>query len=527
MPRSSNLEVLIESAPSKAEAATDGLFGTTTTAELKQRSVRGGLVAVFGQGLALVLQTGTAMVLARLLSPEDFGLQGMVFAVSGFLGLFTEAGLGVASVQRQALTHEQTSTLFWINVAVGVLLATAAAAMAPVLVIFFKEPRLLAITIASAAAFLFNGLAVQHRALLNRSMRFVTVAKVDLLAFAISAGIGVSMAALGCGYWALVGMAIGVPMVAAAAFWIAMPWRPGRPRRGTGVRSLLQVGGTVTLQSLVVYLAYNMEKILLGRFWGAEALGLYGRAYQLVNMPMHQLHSSLGNVAFPALSRAQGDAERVRRAFLKSYSVVVSVTIPLTISFALFAEEIVGLLLGPKWMGAAAVLRLLAPTFLVVALIDPFGWFLMATGRAGRNLGISLLIAPVVVLGVVAGLRHGPPGVALGFSTAMVLLLVPIIALAKRGTGMTARDYWNALKRPLASGALAGVAGWLFKLACGSTLPPIMLLSLGLALAFGVYVWILLVVMGQKGLYADLLDQVFQRSRPIPVKHPAPRIDVI
>ena len=131
---------------------------------------------MIGQGLTLVLQMCTAMVLARLLSPEDFGLQGMVFAMTGFLGLFREGGLGVASVQRQGLTHEQTSTLFWINVAMGVLLATAAAAAGPALAVFFKEPRLLSVTLVSAAAFLFNGLAVQHRALLNRSMRFVTVA---------------------------------------------------------------------------------------------------------------------------------------------------------------------------------------------------------------------------------------------------------------------------------------------------------------------------------------------------------------
>jgi O-antigen/teichoic acid export membrane protein len=519
MPRSLNLEVLIEPAiPRKTDAATEGLFGASTTAELKQRSVRGALAAVLGQGLALVLQTGTAMVLARLLSPEDFGLQGMAFAMSGFLGLFTEAGLGIASVQRQDLTHEQASTMFWINVAVGVGLATAAAAMAPVLVVFFKEPRLLSITVVSAAAFLFNGLAVQHRALLNRAMRFVTVAKIELLAFAISAGIGMSMAALGYGYWALVGMAVSNPLAAAAAFWMAIRWRPGRPRRGAGVRSLLQVGGVVSLHSIVIYLAYNADKILLGRFWGAEALGLYGRAYQLANLPLHQLHSSLGNVAFPALSRAQGDTGRLHRSFLTSYAAVVSVTIPLTVSLAVFAEEIVGILLGPKWTGAAVVLRLLAPTFLALALIDPFGWFMLATGRAGRYLNISLMIAPAVILGVVAGLRDGPTGVALGFSTAMILLIVPIVAWAKRGTGMTARDYWNALRRPLISGALAGVAGWLFKFAAENTLTPMLLLSFGLALSLGLYGWLLLVVMGQKSLYADLLSQVVRRGQSLAMK---------
>src|SRR5437016_3543387 len=265
-------------------------FDTTTTAGLYQRSVRGGVVAVVAQGLTFVLQLGSTIVLARLLSPEDFGLLGMVVAMTGFLSLFRDAGLNVATVQREVLTHEQTSTLFWINVAVGAVLTTVAAVMAPVLVAFYKEPRLLSVTIVSAAAFLFNSLAVQHRALLNRAMRFVTMAKIDILALAASGVIGVSMAELGWGYWALVGMAVSGPLISAAAVWMAMPWLPGRPTRGAGVRSMLQIGGTVTFNSVVMYLAYNTEKALLGRFWGAEALGLYGRAYQLANLPVQQLN---------------------------------------------------------------------------------------------------------------------------------------------------------------------------------------------------------------------------------------------
>ena len=279
---------------------------------------------------------------------------------------------------------------------------------------------------------------------------------------------------------------------------------------------MVQVGGAVTLHGVVLYLAYSADKILLGRLWGAEALGLYGRAYQLGNLPMHSLYSSLGNVAFPALSRAQADAERLRRAFLTSYSVVVSVTIPFTISLAIFSEEIVGLMLGPKWTDAAMLLRLLAPTFLAIALIDPFGWFLLATGRARRYLNIALfLIAPVVILGVVVGLRDGPTGVALGFSTAMILLVAPIVAWAKLGTGMTARDCWGALKRPLISAAVAGAAGWLFKVAGESTLAPIVVLAFGLALTLGVHGWVLMVIMGQKDLYGDLLNQVLPRRQPV------------
>lgn len=493
--------------------ATEGLFGTTTTAQLKERSVRGGAVAVLAQGLAFALQICSTVVLARLLSPEDFGLQGMIVAMTGFLGLFRDAGLSVASVQREVLTHEQTSTLFWINVAVGASLTLAAVAMAPFLADFYQEPRLLPIAIASAATFLFSGLAVQHRALLDRAMRFVTIAKIDLLSLAISATTGVTMAALGCGYWALVGMTVSNPMISSAAVWIAIPWVPGRPARRSGVRSMLHMGGTVTLNTLVVYLAYNTEKILLGRFWGAEALGLYGRAYQLANLPVQQLNSSIGSVAFPALSRIQGDRDRLSRLFLKGYSAVISLTIAVTVSCAIFAEEIVLTLLGPKWIAAAGLLRLLAPTVVVFGLVNPLSWFLRATGRVGRSLNIALLIAPVVILGIVAGLPHGPSGVAAGYSAAMVILVVPIVAWATHGTGITTRDYWNTVRRPVASGAVAGAAGGLFKFACGSALMPITLLIFGLILSLGVYAWMLLVVMGQKSLYADLLSEVLHRRR--------------
>lgn len=473
---------------------------------------------MLAQGLTFALQTGSTIVLARLLSPEDFGLQGMVVAMTGFLSLFRDAGLGVASVQREVITHEQTSTLFWINVAIGALLTIGAAALAPLLVDFYKEPRLLPVTLVSAAAFFFNSLGVQHRALLNRAMRFVTMAKIDVFAIAVSATIGVCMAARGYGYWSLVGMAVSGPVVTAAAVWMAMPWLPGRPSRASGVRRMLHFGGTVTLNSIVVYLGYNIEKILLGRFWGAEALGLYGRAYQLVNLPVQQLNASIGTVAFPALSRAQGDAERLRRSFLKGYSVVISLTIPATISCTLFAEEIVRVLLGSKWESAAIILRLLTPAVLAFALINPFGWFLQATGRVVRSLNMAFLIVPVVILGIVMGLRHGPSGVALGYSSAMMLLVLPTVVWAKHDTGITNRDYWNSIKQPLLSGAVGGAAGLVLKLACVSALAPLPLLFLGLTLSLGAYAWFLLVVMGQKSLYADLLGQVLHRADPLVAK---------
>jgi len=500
--------------PAKNAPVDHALLGATATTELKRRSVRGGAVTLLAQGLIFGLQTASTIILARLLSPKDFGLLGMVAVVTGFLFLFRDAGLGVAVVQREVLTHEQASTLFWINVAVGAVLTIATAAMAPLLVAFYREPRLLLLTIISSVVFVIHSVTVQHRALLSRAMRFSTMAKIDVLALAISGAVAVLLAAHGYGYWALVGMTLGIPVVTAASVWFAIPWLPGRPRRGTDVRSMLHFGGTVTLNNLVVYLAYNAEKVLLGRFWGAEALGLYGRAYQLVNLPVQQLNSAIGGIGYAALSRAQGQSERLRRSFLQGYSVLVSISIPAAVSSAVFAAEIVHLILGPNWSGAVVILRLLAPAVLAFALINPFGWLLQATGRVRRSLHMALVIAPIVIVGIVSGLRYGPAGVAFGYSAAMVLLVVPCVIWAIRGTGMTIRDYWDAVRRPLVAAAIAGAVGWLVKLACEDVFTPIPRLLVAMTLFIVAYAWILLIVMGQRNLYVDLLRQLLGRDGP-------------
>jgi O-antigen/teichoic acid export membrane protein/SAM-dependent methyltransferase len=490
-------------------------------AHLKRKSVVGGVAVLAAQGVRFVLQTATMMVLARVLSPNDFGLQGMVAVVTGFLALFGDAGLGIATVQRLELTHEQASTLFWINVAVGAMLAMLCAALAPLLVGFYQEPRLYWIAVVSGTTFLFNGLTVQHGALLQRAMRFVTLAKINVLSLAASSATGVVMALLGCRYWSLVGMMMASSIVGAAAVWLAVPWIPGPPRRRSGIRSMLHFGGLAICNGFVVFLAWNAEKLLLGRFCGADALGLYGRAYQLVTLPVQQLNGAITGVAFPALSRIQLDAERLASSFLRGYSLLISLTIPISIISALFAEEIVRIVLGAKWMEAAPIFRLLAPVALVFAVANPLSWLVISTGRIGRALSISMAVTPLVIVGIVLGLARGPQGVALGYSTALMVLLIPIAAWSKHGTGITWADLWGATKPPFLSGLLAGAAGLLVKLALDGSSAPLLCLTVGLAAVFGIYAWALLIVMGQKHIYIDVLSQLLpwlQQSHQ--VSHP-------
>jgi O-antigen/teichoic acid export membrane protein len=247
--------------------------------------------------------------------------------------------------------------------------------------------------------------------------------------------------------------------------------------------------------------------VLLGRFWGAVPLGLYGRAYQLINLPTENLYSTIGQVAFPALSRVQNDPARLRSYFLKGYGLFLSLVLPITVACGLFAEDIVRVFLGAQWSEAVPIFRLLAPTILAFAIVHPFGWLMQATGRVGRSLRISLIVTPVLILGYTLGVGHGPQGVAVGFSASIVLISVPVVLWAKRGTLITARDTLRALMCPSLSSAIGtaaffGLRGLLHRV--DSAFPRLVAES---AVLIGVYLVIMLFVMKQKEVYTGLLRQ--------------------
>src|SRR5215831_12733223 len=290
--------------------------------DLKHKVIRGGFAKALAQGANLVLRMGSLMVLARLLAPRDFGLVGMVTAFTGVLNLFRDFGLSSATVQRGDVTEEQISTLFWINVLVGLILGGLLMCMAHFLALFYHEPRLLWVSIVLGTSFIFNGAGVQHTALLERQMRFTALATIDTIALLSSITIGIIMAVTGFGYWALVAAAVSMPLITTSCLWLVTRWIPGRPRSKVGLHSILRFGGTFTLVNIIVYVSYNLEKVLLGRFWGADLLGLYGRAYQLITLPTDNLNSAFWGVAFSGLSRVRDDLDRFKNYFLKGYSLV-------------------------------------------------------------------------------------------------------------------------------------------------------------------------------------------------------------
>lgn len=488
--------------------------------DLKVQAIRGGLARLCGQGASLALRVVVLMILARLLAPSDFGLVGMIAAFTGVLALFRDFGLSAASIQNPTVSASQLSTLFWINMLVGVLLTLLLMALAPAIAAFYHQPQLVGLTVVLALAFLFNAAGVQHSALLQRQMRFTTLSVISVLSLIASAGIAIGGAEAGYGYWALAAMPVSAPLVATIGFWLAARWIPGKPRWEAGIRSMVRFGGALTLNGLIAYVAYNSDKVMIGRFWGPSAIGIYGRAYQLINIPVDGLNWSVGEVAFAALSRVQDDPIRFRNYFLKGFSFILGLTLPVTIVCALFANDLVFVVLGPKWASAAAIVRLFSPTIAILAIINPLGWLIYSLGLVRRGVMIAAVFAPIMITACLIGLPHGPTGVAFAYSAVMALWVLPQIVWCVRGTPVSIGDVLLAVSRPLGSGILAGGLAVAFQHLYGPTLSPLPRLVFGSAVVFVAFFGILLFVAGQKGLYLEFLSGL--KGAPA-ASAPAPR----
>ena len=479
--------------------------------DLKEKTIRGGFARLSSQGANFAVSMASLMVMARLLGPAEYGLVGMVTAFTGVLGLFRDFGLSAAAVQRPSLRDEESSTLFWINMLVGAGLTLLTIAFAPAIAGFYHDSRLVAVTVVTASGFLFNAAGVQHGAHLQRQMRFTTLGVIYTVGGIVSATIGIGAAMAGFGYWALVASSVSGPLAITIGCWATACWVPSLPHRLVGVRSMMRFGGTVTLNGLVAYVAYNLEKVLLGRYWGPVAIGIYGRAYRLINIPTDNLNTAVGEVTFSALSRLQDQPSRLRNYFLKAYSCVLAMTLPITVAFALFSRDVILVILGPKWSTAAPILRLLAPTILIFAVINPLGSLIYSLGLVGRSLKIALVFAPLIIAGYVIGLHYGPKGVALGYSAVMMLWVLPHIAWCVHGTPVSFWDILRTSARPVGSAIVAGTFAFIVRLAYGQSLSPIPRLALESTVLLATFSVMLLLVAGQKSLYLDLLRGLMKR----------------
>ncbi len=430
-------------------------------ANLKLHTISGGAVTIFAQGGKFFLSLISIMILARLLPPLDFGLVAMVTTIMGFLRIFNDAGLSTATVQREGITHAQVSNLFWTNLALGAAVSLLLAFLSPTIAWFYREPRLVGITLALCVTFLLSSSAVQHLALLKRQMRFKLIAAVQLWSTAAGVLAGIVMAWQGSGYWSLVGMQVTTPLVALVLAWSFSGWRPQGPRRSDGTGSLLHFGAHLTVSSFMWSLASGSDGLLIGRIYGSVSLGIYSRAAALIMRPIDQFMPPLEAVFIPTLSRLQGEPARYRRIVLQAYESVALVSFVFGGLLFVLAHPLTLVVLGSNWEKAAPIFAGLTFAAVHFPLGSVSTWLLTSQARGRDFLQLSLINSTVTVVAFLIGVQFGPLAVALAFSASCFLVQMPVqYRIAGRRGPVTTLDLWGRFFAHLPLWAIVVAATW-------------------------------------------------------------------
>jgi O-antigen/teichoic acid export membrane protein len=433
---------------------------------LGRLELRGSFATLAAQAVQLLLYTGTAIALARLITPQDYGLFAIAFAITAFLGIAKDAGLIAPVIQSQTLTRSQLDTLFWCGAAGGLLLTLTAFAAAPLAGWLFADARLVPLTRVLGLTLLASAFSTQHRALLRRQMRFATLASCEALAAAAGCAAAIFLAMRGAGYWSLVGLYLTTELVQTVLTVSTSGWRPGWPKRGTGIRPLLRFGGLVMAFDFIGYLNYRFDNLLVGWFLGTAALGFYDKAYQFLLLPINQIAVPVSGVAQSALSTAQNDVSLYRASLRRCLLLTTGLGMPLTAFLYANADAIVGVAFGPLWLPSAPVFRALAPAAFLMTITASMGWIFLSLGRAWRQLPWSAFSTAVTVAAFFLGVKWGVVGVAMALSISRMVLFLPTLIYTCSGSPVE----WTDLLRISARPAFAALASLSVSLAAGRML---------------------------------------------------------
>ena len=424
---------------------------------LKGRSVYGVQAIFGGRGLIIILETTGTMILARLLFPADYGLIAMVAVVVNFAAIFRDIGLSAATVWSEKLSQQLITNMFWVSIGVGVILTAIVAAISPAIAWFYKDPRLIGITLAMLPAFIFSSAMLQHQALLKRQMKFGRLALIQLTASTGGILIAVICAWKGMGYWSLVVQRVSTSILLAVLTWSFCQWLPGIPRKSHDTGTFLRFGGNLSASRLIQYILRNADNIILGYYAGSYQLGIYSKAYALLMLPLRHVNEPFSSVVVPALSRIQSEPERFRNYYIKALSVTAMISVPIAIFAAVASHDIIRVLLGDKWDESATIFLYLVPVAFFGSFNVASGWVYISLGYVKRQLRMQLVTGPIGLLAMLIGVRWGIEGMAIALSVVSITCWLPRMLYCYHGTPLSLKDLFASLYRPVFSSFLSAI----------------------------------------------------------------------
>jgi O-antigen/teichoic acid export membrane protein len=429
---------------------------------LRQRTLAGlgwsGATQLLGQ----VFQFAFSVALARLLSPAEFGLIGMILVFTGFASSLADLGSGAFIIGKPSIGERHLNSVFWLNVAVGGVLTILFSMAAPLVAHYYSEPQLRLLTVAVAFNFLLVSLTVVQNALLSKAMDFRTRFWIESLSAAVSGISALVLAMTGAGVWSLVGQSMVLTAARTLLLWWRSPWRPGWSFDPAAVKELLRFGRHLVAFNAVIYWEHNVDRAVIGRLIGGPSLGIYNLAERIMRIPSTNVTGFAGAVMFPALCALQSDVDSVKRVYLRSNRLIALVTFPMMAGLWVLAEPAMLFVLGEKWRSAIAIVRVLCLAGMAQSVYNTAGWIYLSNGRPDILLRVSIYAFLARVAGVLVGMRWGILGIAWAYVLGVyACVLYPSWSAAGRLIGLRFLDTLKNVSGPFFCATGMATVAWL------------------------------------------------------------------
>jgi O-antigen/teichoic acid export membrane protein len=417
---------------------------------LKSKAVRGIAWTASGQVARQVMQVATLLILGRLLTPSDFGLVGMAMFFVGIGQLIAEFGMGAAVVQSQTTSQRVLSSCFWLNAAIAAGMCLMLVASAPLVGRFYERADLVPVVVVLAFTLLLNALHTVPAALIYRSMRFGELARAQLIGTFLGSVSAIALALSGAGVWSLVVQSLVGSSATLLAYLRTDRWLPRLEYSWQDVKPLARFSGALFGTKMLDHVQRNAESVLVGRVLGAQQLGLYTMAMQIILYPLQQVSSTFVKVLVPVLIALRDEPNQMQAAYLKSVAGIALVSFPLMGGLFALADDFVIVTFGPAWAEMVPLLKLLAWVGMAQSVGTAIGTLYVSTGNATLALKVTAITTPLLIGGVAAGLPWGTLGVAVGYAAVYFPIFVGTMIVGFRLIGLRVSAFAFALARPLA-----------------------------------------------------------------------------
>ena len=431
---------------------------------LKSKVLTGVKWTMLSTIIVTILQLLQLAILARFLDASAFGLMALVMIVIGFSQAFLDMGISNAIIHKQEVTHEQLSTLYWINILAGLSLFIIISILAPFVATFYNEPELTKLIIILGVSFIIQPFGQQFMVLWQKEMRFAEISKINIINKFISLIVSVYLAYKGYGVYALVyGTLAGVTAQTVQFIYIGLKeYKPSFIFKIKDVKEFLSFGAYQMGEKSINYFNSQMDMILIGKLLGTEALGVYSIAKQLIMRPAEIINPIITKVTFPTMAKVQDDTVRLKNIYLKTINYLSSINFPIYAFLIIMAPEIVLIMFGEDWLSAVPIVQILSIYGALRSTGNPIGSLLLAKGKANWGFWWNFGLLFYVPLGIYFSSHWGLIGVSYGLIVIFLTIMIPNwYFLVRNLCGAKFLEYHKEIFIPLIISIISGCIAYL------------------------------------------------------------------